>query len=149
MKRKNILLAGLLAVFALSSLAACGDKEQKVTEEHLKDRAFVMQSVDGREMPAMMNMPEVSFDGEMMMSANICNRLRGKAEIVDGKVVVKDMVSTKMACPAEVMEMENAFMRTMRDGWHVIVDGERTTMAPPAGADAPNMTFVLKPGEAK
>lgn len=139
------MLLGLLAVFALASLAACGDKERPVTEEHLKGRTFVMQSVDGKDMPAMMHLPEVSFDGEMMMSANICNRLRGKAEIVDGKVVVKDMVSTKMACPPELMEMENSFMKTMNEGWHVIVDGDRASLTPPAGSTTPDMTFVLKP----
>lgn len=145
MKKKNIMLCGLLAAFSLLMLSACGDKEQKVTEEHLKDRTFVMQSIDGQEIPMMLGGAEMTFDGDMLMSANLCNRLRGKAKIVDGKLVVTDMSATKMACPEEIMQLENTFMNMVQQGSHILVKDDLLTMTPSGEADTPKIIFMLKP----
>lgn len=65
--------------------------------------------------------PTMKFEGGKLAVFGGVNRLTGSYGLIDGKVVMSDLVSTRMAGPAELVELESSFAKTLAsvDAYHV------------------------------
>ena len=106
---KRIVLASLACVV----LAACTGESKEasapaapavVTENDLLTHRFELAAINGEAFAAREGRtPEIFFDQGMMVSGSACNRFRGKGEVKDGKLVVKEMASTMMMCADDTL----------------------------------------------
>ncbi|MGA4507787.1 META domain-containing protein [Propionibacteriaceae bacterium G1746] len=72
-------------------------------------------------------------DGDRISGSDGCNAYFGKLSVQDfsgttGRLVVGDVTSTLIGCPAEVQQVADWFMRLLHDRPTFVVDGNRLTL---------------------
>ncbi|MBB5915873.1 heat shock protein HslJ [Nocardia transvalensis] len=66
-------------------------------------------------------------DGKVTGSAG-CNRMTGSAEIAGGDVTFHDIATTRMACPPEVMEVEQQVLEALDGKTTTTIDADTLTL---------------------
>ena len=108
---------------------ACGARMDKTLPEHLANRSFALNEVNGVPFAAEIT-PILAFAGDMRISGAICNNFTGKAELKDDILTAKYLASTKKMCFAEDLnELESNFMRMLDTGMKAVLDGEILTLS--------------------
>ena len=60
----------------------------------------------------------MKFEGGKLAIFGGVNRLTGSYGLINGKVVMSDLVSTSMAGPAELMDQESSLAKTLPSRYH-------------------------------
>lgn len=112
----------LTTLFLLPLLAACaasgaGKGGLVVTEKDLLHHRFVLQSMNGKDMPFAERTPELEFNEGMRISGSACNRFNGPGSLKDSVLTVPNMASTMMMChEPERNELERQLYTMLREG---------------------------------
>ena len=92
----------LITLVALSILlTGCvrsGANNVSVKAAQLAGHRFVLDAVNGLAVEPGEHPAEISFDKEMKISGNMCNRFTGQGKLSEGKLTVKNMAMTRMMC---------------------------------------------------
>ncbi|MFW0765740.1 heat shock protein HslJ [Trabulsiella odontotermitis] len=123
---KTILLlaAGML-------LAGCVNTSKvTVNASQLEHHRFVLESVNGKTIPAGKNPPELSFGEKMHLSGSMCNRFTGQGKLSEGELKAKDLAMTRMMCAdAQRNELDNILSTMLSKGAQVDLTGDQLTLA--------------------
>ena len=100
--------------------------------EDLIHRRFTLDSVDGREI----NMedgairPEIEFNEGLQITGRVCNRYRGPAELIDGKLFAGNLATTQMLCVnSELDELEKLLYSMLREGAEISLTDDGMTLS--------------------
>lgn len=74
---------------------------QKVTvqEDQLVHHRFVLETVNGQDVPPGVKAPELSFNEDMHISGSMCNQFTGKGSLSEGVLKAKKVAMTKSCVP--------------------------------------------------
>ncbi len=106
--------------------APAAGEESGLTEEFLTHQRFVLSRVNEAEVPTFAESvaPALEFGVGFTVSGRVCNTFRGAGKLADGRLTVRDLVSTKMACPDSALgELEPRFFQMLESGAHLSMDG--------------------------
>jgi predicted amidohydrolase YtcJ/heat shock protein HslJ len=87
-------------------------------------REWTLVSLNGKDVTAM-QAPTMKFAGGRLSIFGGINRLSGSYALVHDKVTMGEIVSTKMAGPPELMELESEFAKTLKDVDSFHVHGDK------------------------
>ena len=87
------------------------------------DKTWILTTLNGTKIEAT-KPPTMKFSKGRLAVFGGINRLTGSYALLDDRVVMGELVSTRMAGPPELMELEREFARTLAlvDGFHVHQD---------------------------
>lgn len=119
-------------VFSLVCLGTCvscsGSSAGAPSAADLLHHRYVLTHVDGEEFTGLPDprIPEISFNENMHISGQMCNRFSGQGELsADGVLTVKQMVSTKMLCVnPKLNKLESTISKMLMDGAQLTLSGE-------------------------
>jgi heat shock protein HslJ len=122
----------------LTSSSATG----RLSVAALADATWVLVSLDGLPVSGVDRPPTLVFDGTRFSGFGGCNRYFGQVvETSPGAIVVGPMGSTKMACPAPAMELEDRFLPAMSRMTRYSFLGGRLVLSTTDGAAPRELTF--------
>lgn len=91
--------------------------------DFLTGQKFVLKTVNGAEFQGE-NIPTLEFGENFLVSGKICNNFRGPGELTEGRLVVKAIASTRMACPNVVLgDLETGLFQALETGVDISMDG--------------------------
>ena len=94
-----------------------------LTREFLTGQKFVLKTVGGVEFQGE-NIPVLEFGDNFLVSGKICNNFRGPGELTEGRLTVKAIASTRMACPNVVLgDLETGLFQALESGVDISMDG--------------------------
>ena len=119
-----LLAAGML-------LAGCVNTSKvTVNASQLEHHRFVLESVNGKNIPAGKTPPELSFGEKMHLSGSMCNRFTGQGKLSEGELKAKDLVMTRMMCAdTQRNELDNILSAMLSKGAQVDLTGDQLTLA--------------------
>lgn len=104
--------AAWLSALALLAGCALADHDGPLPPG-LADTSWRAETLAGRPLDAD-SVVTLQFLGDDLIAGKAaCNRYNGPLRVVDGRLVVGPLVSTRMACPPAVMELEAAFFAAL------------------------------------
>lgn len=123
----------LITLVALSVLlTGCvrsGANNVSVKAEQLAGHRYVLDAVNGLAVEPGEHPAEISFDKEMKISGNMCNRFTGQGKLSEGKLTVKNMAMTRMLCvDAQRNELDNTLSSVLNTGAQVDLTGNQLTL---------------------
>jgi heat shock protein HslJ len=108
----------------------------------LADATWILVSLDGLPVSGVDRPPTLVFDGPRISGFGGCNRYFGQVvEKSPGAIVVGPMGSTKMACPAPAMELEDRFLPAMSRMTRYSFLGGRLILSASDGGAPRELTF--------
>ncbi|WP_269522311.1 META domain-containing protein [Coraliomargarita parva] len=119
----------LLALIALSVLAACTSTSQSSESIPLEGTAWTLAAYPGMEslIDNAPKAPTLQFDPKTDIASGFSgvNRFSGHYALDGSQLALKQMISTKMAGHPAAMKLESAFLKTLAtvDSW-MIKDGQ-------------------------
>lgn len=88
-----------LLMAAVTAMAVSGCSSSGVDNQQLRDRYFVLNSVDGKPVTAREGIrPGIRFSPEMRVSGVMCNRFFGQGQLSGEQLHVPQLASTRMRC---------------------------------------------------
>lgn len=103
-----------------------------LTEAFLTHQKFVLKKINHADFnnAAGLGAPTLEFGDGFMVSGKICNNYRGPGQLADGRLTVKAMMSTRMACPDTAYgQLENRFFSMLESGAEISMNGPYLTLS--------------------
>ena len=103
--------------------APSGGDAAGLSREFLTGQKFALKTVNGVEFQGE-SVPVLEFGDNFLVSGKICNNFRGPGELTEGRLVVKAIASTRMACPNVVLgDLENGLFQALESGVDIYING--------------------------
>ncbi len=104
----------LMGILLLGLLAACGTGSAPPGGDPLKGTAWSLASINGAA-PLTGTMQTLTFSDGRISGSGGCNSYGGTYSLEGGKIQIKDMFSTLMACmdPQGLMDQEASFFNSL------------------------------------
>jgi Heat shock protein len=120
-----------LAIVAAACLLVPGCAgNTKVTAQDLASNTYVLQSINGTSFTSRERTPEITFQENMRVSGQTCNRFMGQGQLKDGTLQVAEMASTMMLCAdPQLNTMERDLAAMLRAGAAISLDGKNLTLS--------------------
>jgi heat shock protein HslJ len=123
----------VITLLALSMLlAGCvrsGANNVSVKADQLAQHRFVLDTVNGQAVAPGEHPAELSFDKDLKVSGNMCNRFTGQGKLSEGKLTVNNMAMTRMMCvDAQRNELDNVINDVLSKGAQVDVTENQLTL---------------------
>ncbi|EGA72229.1 heat shock protein HslJ [Vibrio sinaloensis DSM 21326] len=112
------LLAAITLPVLMTACASNGDNMQKITAQDLQHHNWELVSVDGKDIviEGRDQAPRLEIGEKMMANGNAgCNNFFGQAELNGNQMRIDKMGMTMKMCVGDVMDVENAFSKTLTD----------------------------------
>lgn len=114
---------------AVADTQAAGDSQ--AASEALVGTYWKLMTLGGRPVAVADNQREAHLvlgqDGRVSGSTG-CNRLMGSYTLQGDTLTFSQLASTRMACPAEMMALEQAWLTTLSDTAHYSISGQRLVL---------------------
>lgn len=126
----------LAMVTLIAVVAGCGGDDSASTQPTsqpvpaIDGITYLSESITGHELVEDSRL-RISFDAGNMSADAGCNQMGGPYEVVDGELVLGDVVMTEMACvdPPGLMEQEQWYAEFLSSRPSLATDGDRLTLA--------------------
>ena len=119
-----------LLVLGLAGISACGASRPdtaRIAEPDLLHHRFVIEDANGVAFTE--RVPFIQFGEDMLITGQICNNFRGKAELKDGVLTMPLAAATMMMCPdAERNAFERDLFKMLSDGANASYKGNTLTL---------------------
>lgn len=114
----------------LAGCVASGTNKVTVQEEQLIHHRFVLETVNGEDVPQGVQAPELNFNEDMHLSGNMCNRFTGKGSLSEGVLKAKKVAMTKKLCTdPKLNQLDATIGKMLRDGAQVDLTENQLTLA--------------------
>lgn len=137
--RATARLGALALVAAVMAMGACGSDE--ASPASLPDGTYRLESISGRDLVEGTTI-ELLVEADTVNLGAGCNRMFGDYAIEDGRLVVGQLASTRMACSPESMDQDEWLIALMTSEPTVEIDGDRLTISD----DEVSLGFALPAG---
>ena len=113
-------------------LGGCqGNANVVAGQQDLLGHAYVLSAFDGTAFNT--DIPEavyIEFSESFRVSGKICNNFTGMGELVDGRLLVRQMASTRMLCAySPLNELESTFSQMLMNGADLRLEGNLLTLS--------------------
>jgi heat shock protein HslJ len=133
------MLRPVIAALAALLLVACGGAPASITPSEgpaALDPAgswqLVNGTVDGQPLPLDADAPvTLIVDGSGVSGESACNRYFGEFAVVDGRVTLRNLGGTEMACAEPVMALEAAYLAGLAKVDGAAIDGDVLVLTGP------------------
>jgi heat shock protein HslJ len=113
------------------SSAEISSNQEASANESLAGNYWKLMTLGGRPVAVADNQREAHLvlgqDGRVSGSTG-CNRLMGSYTLQGDTLTFSQLASTRMACPAEMMALEQAWLTTLSDTAHYSISGQRLVL---------------------
>lgn len=97
-------------------------------ESFLINKKFSLRKMDGADF-AGQETPHIEFAKGLAVSGKVCNNFNGTGQLVDGRLKVPQIASTRMACADEALgRLETRLLAMLESGADISIDGSFLTM---------------------
>jgi heat shock protein HslJ len=110
---------------------AAGKDGAGLAPEFLTGHTFKLAAVNGVDFTAKeaAEVPTLAFGEGLRISGRICNLFNGPGRLENGRLTVKPMVSTRMACLDESLgQLETLVTRLLENGADLFIDGSSLSL---------------------
>jgi heat shock protein HslJ len=104
-----------------------------MAEVELAGTSWVVASLDEGSVPED-DPPTIAFDDERVSGSTGVNRFTGGWELANGVLVLTPLATTRMAGPAERMELERRYLAVLEGRCTVYVHGDGLTLRSDGGS---------------
>lgn len=130
MNNKKLTFSLLAAAMTLSGCVAYGTSKVTVQEDQLIHHRFVLETVNGQDVPPGVKAPELNFDEDMHISGNMCNQFTGKGSLSQGVLTAKKVAMTKKLCvDPQLNKLDATLSKMLHDGAQVDLTEDQLTLA--------------------
>ena len=130
MNNKKLTLPLLAAGMMLAGCVSLGTHKVTVQEDQLIHHRFVLETVNGKDVPQGVKAPELSFNEDMHLSGSMCNSFTGKGDLSEGVLKAKKIAMTKKLCTdPELNKLDATLSKMLHDGAQVDLTEDQLTLA--------------------
>lgn len=140
MNNKKLTLCLLAATMMLAGCVSSGTKKVTVQKEQLVHHRFVLETVNGQDVPPGVKAPELSFNEDMHISGSMCNQFTGKGSLSEGVLKAKKVAMTKKLCTdPQLNQLDATLSKMLHNGAQVDLTADQLTLAD----DSDSLIFKL------
>ncbi|EMH4161240.1 heat shock protein HslJ [Pluralibacter gergoviae] len=130
MNNKKLTFAVLVAGMMLASCVSYGTKKVTVQKDQLIHHRFVLETVNGENLPEGVKTPELNFNEGLHISGAMCNQFTGQASLSEGVLKAKKVAMTRKLCTdPQLNQLDATISKMLHDGAQVDLTENQLTLA--------------------